>query len=81
MSDAVIVALIGLSGSVLGSLGGVLVSSRLTQYRLGQLEKEVQKHNSVITRVYHLESKETLYDSELENIAERIRHLETYHQQ
>lgn len=40
--EAIIVALIGLAGSAAGSLGGVLVSSRLTQYRLEELEKKVQ---------------------------------------
>ena len=32
--EAIIVALIGLAGSAAGSLGGVLVSSKLTHYRL-----------------------------------------------
>ena len=46
MSDAIVVALIGLGGSAIGSLIGVLASSKLTQYRLEQLEKKVQAHNN-----------------------------------
>lgn len=55
MSDEVIVALIGLAGSAAGAFGGILVSSRLTQYRLEQLEKKVQAHNNLIERTYKLE--------------------------
>lgn len=55
MSEAVIVALIGLAGSAAGAFGGILVSAKLTQYRLEQLEKKVQAHNSLIERTYRLE--------------------------
>lgn len=55
MSEAIIVALIGLVGSAAGSLAGVLVSAQLTQYRLEQLEKKVQAHNRLIERTYKLE--------------------------
>ena len=55
MSEAIIVALIGLVGSAAGSMAGVLVSARLTQYRLEQLEKKVQAHNRLIERTYKLE--------------------------
>lgn len=57
MSEAVIVALIGLSGSMIGSLIGVLTSQKLTQYRLQKLEEKVDKHNSVIERTYKLEGR------------------------
>lgn len=55
MSDAIIIALIGLGGSALGSLAGVLASARLTQYRLEQLEEKVQAHNRLVERTYRLE--------------------------
>lgn len=57
MSSEIIIALIGLAGSAAGSLGGVLVSGKLTQYRIEQLERKVEKHNSLIERTYALESK------------------------
>lgn len=55
MSDAVIVALLSLAGTLLGSGLGVIASSRLTQYRLEQLEHKVQAHNNLIERTYKLE--------------------------
>lgn len=59
MSDAIIVALIGLIGSAAGAFGGILVSAKLTQYRLEQLEKKVQAHNGLIERTYKLEGQMT----------------------
>lgn len=55
MNESVVVALLSLAGTVLGSGLGVLASSRLTQYRLQKLEEKVQKHNNLIERTYRLE--------------------------
>lgn len=55
MQTDIVVAIIAFFGTVLGSAGGVLASSRLTNYRLQQLERKVEKHNSVVERTYILE--------------------------
>ena len=55
--EAIVVALIGLAGSAVGSLVGILTSSKLTSYRLEQLEKRVQAHNNLIERTYRLEER------------------------
>ena len=57
MSDSIAVALIGLAGSGLGSILGVLVNNKLTTYRVEQLEKQVAKHNNLIERTYRLEER------------------------
>ena len=76
MSDTIIVALIGLVGSGAGAFGGILVSSRLTQYRLEQLEKKVELHNKVIDRVYKLEQHNAVQDERAEGSEHRIEALE-----
>ena len=76
MSDAVMVALIGLIGSGAGAFGGILVSSKLTQYRLEQLEKKVEIHNGVIDRVYKLEERTELQEEKIKVANHRIEHLE-----
>nr|WP_325212328.1 hypothetical protein [uncultured Oscillibacter sp.] len=76
MSDAVLVALIGLAGSGLGSVLGILVSSKLTQYRLEQLEKKVEVHNQVIDRVYKLEERTELQEEKIKVANHRIGDLE-----
>lgn len=55
MSETVFVALLGFLGTVVGSVLGVIASSRLTQYRIQKLEEKVQKHNNLIERTYKLE--------------------------
>lgn len=57
MNDAVIVALLGFAGTLLGSLFGVLAAQKLTQYRLSQLEEKVNKHNNLIERTFKLEGR------------------------
>ena len=42
------VALIASGGGVLGAFAGVIASAKLMTYRMGQLEKKVEKHNTVI---------------------------------
>lgn len=76
MSDTVMVALIGLVGSGAGAFGGILVSSKLTQYRLEQLEKKVEIHNGVIDRVYKLEERTELQEEKLKVVNHRIEDLE-----
>ena len=53
--DSIVVAIIGCVGSLLGSLLGVVTSSKLTQYRIAQLVEKVGKHNSIVERTYKLE--------------------------
>lgn len=57
MSDAVLVAVISLAGTLLGTFGGILTSGKLTAYRIEQLEKKVEKHNSLVERTFILEEK------------------------
>lgn len=79
MSDTIVVALIGVVGSLLGSLIGVLVSSKLTQYRLEQLEKKVDKHNHVVERMYALEERVALNEEKIKVENHRINDLEGFH--
>ena len=55
MNSDVLVSLITLCGSALGTFAGIAINTKLTNYRIGQLEKKQDKHNKVIERVYHLE--------------------------
>lgn len=55
MATEVVVALLGLIGTLAGSFLGVLAASKLTNYRLQQLEDKVNKHNNIIERTFILE--------------------------
>ena len=77
MSDAVIAAIIGLAGSGAGAFGGILISSKLTQYRLEQLERKVEVHNGIIDRVYKLEQHNEVQDEKIRVANHRIEDLES----
>lgn len=76
MSDGIVIALITLLGSGLGSLGGVIISNKLTTYRLEQLEKKVDKHNHVVERTYKIEERLALNEKDIVVANHRISDLE-----
>lgn len=51
----IIVACLSLFGTLVGSVTGVMTANKLTTYRIEQLEKKVDKHNTIIERVALLE--------------------------
>lgn len=55
MSSTIIIAIISLCGTCFGSIAGVMTANKLTNYRIGELEKKVDKHNNLIERVTILE--------------------------
>ena len=72
MNEAIIVALLGFAGTLMGSLFGVLAAQKLTQYRLSQLEEKVNKHNNLIDRTYKLEGR-------MDNAEHDIKDLKKFH--
>ena len=75
--EAIIVALIGLAGSAVGSIIGVMASAKLTSYRLEQLEKSVDKraqdHEDLINRTYRLEDRTYKLEERTELQEEKIK--------
>lgn len=51
-----VVALLSIVGTLIGSLLGVVASARLTNYRLESLEKKVDKHNNFAERIPVIEN-------------------------
>ena len=68
MNTEIVVALIALAGSALGTFSGILVSSRLTNYRLEQLEKKVDKHNNFAGRMPVVEEQIKVINHRLEDL-------------
>nr|DAM61344.1 MAG TPA: hemolysin [Caudoviricetes sp.] len=63
-------------GTLVGTLGGIALSSNLTNYRIEQLEKKVEKHNNLITRTYKLEQDFAVMDERVRVANHRIEDLE-----
>ena len=72
MSEAVIVALLGFAGTLLGSAFGVLTAQKLTQYRLAQLEEKVNKHNNLIERTFRLEGRMDEAEHDIRDLKNRV---------
>ena len=49
--------LISLLGTAIGTFSGIIASNKLTNYRIEQLEKKVDKHNNLVERMYVAENK------------------------
>ncbi len=73
--NEIIVGLLSLVGTLVGTFGGIVASSKLTAYRIGQLEKKVDKHNNFAERIPVIEDRIKVANhriDDLEKIAERI---------
>ena len=79
MSEAIIVAVLSLVGTLGGTFGGIMTANKMTNYRIEQLEKKVELHNKVIDRVYKLETSEAVFGEEIKVVNHRIDDLEQYH--
>lgn len=79
MDTEIIVAIIAAAGGLLGSLVGVIASSKLTTYRIEQLEKKVDKHNNLVERTYKLEERIEVHDEKIRVANHRINDLEEFH--
>lgn len=72
MNDNVLIAILSLCGTLLGTMGGIVATNKLVTYRLEQLEKKVQAHNNLVERTYRLEG-------QMEEAQHDITDLKGYH--
>lgn len=64
MSDVVICSLI----SLVGTFGGILTGNALTNWRIKELEKKVEKHNNMVERMYRLEGRMTEAEHDIRDL-------------
>ncbi len=76
MTEAIIVAILGFAGTLLGSLFGILAAQKLTQYRLVQVETTTQSHGE---RIRKLETDATKLEGRVTETEHDIRDLKKYH--
>ena len=72
MTETIITSLLSLAGTLIGTFGGIIVASKLTNYRIEQLEKQVEKHNSVVERTFIIEG-------EVKELQHEVADLKEYH--
>ena len=76
MDPTIVSAILALVGSLIGTFAGILTSSKLTEYRLKELERKQDKHNEVIERTYKLEERMELVEERQKVANHRISDLE-----
>ncbi len=79
MTEAIIVAVLSLAGTLAGAYLANRKSAALLAYRLEQLEKKVNQHNRVVERTYALEETVSLLGERVKVANHRITDLEKSH--
>lgn len=68
MNSEILVAILSLAGTLLGAFGGILTSSKLTSYRIQELENKVDKHNNFAQRIPIIEEKIKVINHRLDDL-------------
>ena len=74
--SAIIVGVLALAGTLIGSIMSNNKTQALVTYRLQQLEEKVNKHNNLVERMYSLEERQAVMDEQIAVANHRISDLE-----
>lgn len=72
MTSEIIVALLSGAGTLLGSVCGIIASARLTNFRIQQLEKKVDKHNNFAERIPVIEEKIEVANNRIKDLEKKV---------
>lgn len=72
MTAEVLVALLSLLGTAIGSIAGIMAANKLTNYRISKLEEKVNKHNNLVERMTIAEQSVKSAHKCIDEINERI---------
>ncbi len=73
MQPEIVVGLLSLCGTLIGSVGGIMATNKLTVYRIGELEKKVDKHNNLIERMYKAEDRLNIVEHDVADLKSDMR--------
>lgn len=68
MNSEIMVALLALIGTLSGTFGGIITSSKLTAFRIKQLEDKVDTHNKFAERIPIIEEKIKIINHRINNL-------------
>lgn len=75
MEPEIGVALLAFLGTAVGSVGGILTANKLTNYRIAQLEKKVDKHNCLVERMVAVEQSTKSAHHRMDDFTHRLDEL------
>lgn len=76
MTETIIVGILSLIGTGLGGVISVMTANKLTNYKIEQLQKQVEKHNAVVERTFKLEEHAAVVDEQIKVANHRIADIE-----
>lgn len=80
MPPEIIVGLLSLGGTLVGTFAGIITSAKLTAYRIEQLEKKVDKHNNFAERIPVIENNLKSVWHNIDEIKEEIKEEHNHEQ-
>ncbi len=72
MNPEILVSILSLAGTLCGSIIGCMAANRLSNYRIGQLEEKVDKHNHLVERMVIVEQSTKSAHHRIDEIREEI---------
>lgn len=72
MTGDIILALIAFAGTLVGTFGGIMTANRLSNYRIEQLEKKVEKHNNLVERMVVVENSVKSAHHRIDDLGNRL---------
>lgn len=76
MTENIIISIITLVGTMITAYAGIKKFSSLTDYKLSELSKKVEKHNNLVERMYCAEKNVCLLNEKIDVANRRITDLE-----
>lgn len=76
MSETLLVALIGIIPSIIVAIVSVISNNAIVKVKLEEIEKQINKHNQLIERIYTLDRDLATYWSKYDELKARVAKLE-----
>ena len=72
MDAGILTAIFSFVGTAIGTIGGILASNKMTNFRLQKLEEKVDKHNCFDSRLTKVEESTKSAHHRIDEIVEKI---------
>ena len=78
MHAEILTGIFSLIASLVGTFGGIVTSTKLTNYQINELKKRVDKHNNVIERTFKLEEHSKYVDERIARLESEVENHEKH---
>lgn len=78
MNGEILTGIFSLIASLVGTFGGIVTSTKLTNYQINELKNRVDKHNNVIERTFKLEEHSKYVDERIARLESEVENHEKH---